>query len=145
MHNYLNSRWRPPPSWILKIGCHFVTIRSIVTKFDKNVENLTKDATIAMKLHIYQKSRWRKPPSWISKIGCHFITIAPIVTKSGGNVENLTCNILLHQKCIFSQIQGGGSRHIEFRKLVAISLLFDQLSPSLMGMLKMWPITQLLH
>ena len=46
---------------------------------------------------------------------------------------------LLHQKCIFSKIQDGSGRHIEFRKLVAIPLLFDQLSPSLMGMLKMWP------
>ena len=48
-----NSRWRPPPSWISKISCHFFTIEPILTKFDENVENLTLNVTVASKMHIY--------------------------------------------------------------------------------------------
>ena len=35
---------------------------------------------------------------------------------------------VLHQNCKFPRIQDGGRRHLEFRKSVAISILFDQSS-----------------
>ena len=47
-----NQRWRPPPSWISKICCHFFAIRPILTKFGGNVENLTLNATIISKMQL---------------------------------------------------------------------------------------------
>jgi len=41
-------------------------------------------------------------------------------------------------KCIFEKIQDGGRRHLEFRKTVSISLLFEQSSPNLVGTLLLW-------
>ena len=52
---------------------------------------------------------------------------------------------LLHQKCIFTKIQDGGGRHLEFRKSVAISIILDQSSPNLIWMLRYWQRMQLLH
>jgi len=39
------------------------------------------------------------------------------------------------RKCIVAKIQDGSCRHLEFLKTVAISLLFDQSSPDLLGIL----------
>ena len=47
------------------------------------------------------------------------------------------------RKLTNSQISG--RRHLEFRKSVVISLLFDQSSPNSVGMLRIWHTTQLLH
>ena len=52
---------------------------------------------------------------------------------------------LLHWNCIFTEIQDGGSRHLEFWKSVATSLLLDRSSPNLVGMMIIWHETQLLH
>ena len=43
----------------------------------------------------------------------------------------------------FTKTKDGGRRHLEFRKSVATSLLVDQSSPNLMGMLRTWPQTQM--
>jgi hypothetical protein len=40
---------------------------------------------------------------------------------------------LKSQTRTFIKIQDGGGRHLEFRKTVAISLLFDQSLPNLVG------------
>ena len=45
---------------------------------------------------------------------------------------------------IFTEIHDGGRRHLEFRKLVAISLILDRSLPNLVGILKLRHITQLL-
>ena len=89
--------------------------------------------------------KMRPPPFWISKIGCHFVTIKPILTKLGGNVENLQTMQLSYRKCIVNKIKDGGRHHLEFRISVAISLLLDQSSPNLVGMLRIWQRTQLLY
>ena len=145
MHIFKNSRWQRSPYWISKIDCHFFTIWPIVTKFDGNVENVTYNAFVTLKTLIYLNSRWRRPPSWNSEIGCHFFTIGSIVIKFSENVENLTKDATVALKLHIYQIQDGESRHLDFRKSVAISLLFDQSSPNSVGMLRLWHRTQLLH
>ena len=45
---------------------------------------------------------------------------------------------LLCQKCIFTKIEDGGRRHLEFRKNVAIFSLLDQSAPNLEGMSRIW-------
>ena len=50
---------------------------------------------------------------------------------------------LPYQKCTFMQIQDGGSRHLECRKGVAISLLLNQSSSNLVRMLRICHRTQL--
>ena len=46
--------------------------------------------------------------------------------------------------CIFTKFKDGGG-HLEFRKSFAISLLLDQSSPNLVGMLRIWKKTRMLH
>jgi hypothetical protein len=49
LQSYGESRWRRPPSWISKIGSHFITIEPFGTSFSGNVKTLTKNATVAQK------------------------------------------------------------------------------------------------
>ena len=91
MHIYQKSRWRLPPSWppswISNRCGHFCTTGPILTKFDGNVENLTKNAIVTFKMYIYQNSRWQPPTSWISKRCGHFNTIKPFLTKHVVNTK----------------------------------------------------------
>jgi len=53
-----------------------------------------------------------------------------------GNIGTSTWNISMTSemhKCIVAKIQDGDNQHLIFRKTVAISLLFDQSSPILVG------------
>ena len=87
LHIHQQSRWRPPPSWLSKIGCHFSTIEP------------HQNATVTLELLIYQNSSWRPPPSCILKIGCYFYTVGHIITKFDGNVDSLSKKTQLpHQK-----------------------------------------------
>ena len=49
---------------------------------------------------------------------------------------NLECNHYL--KNAFIKLQCGGDRHLEFRKVVAISIIFDQCAPNSVAMLRIW-------
>ena len=91
-----------------------------------------------------QNLRWRPPTSWLSKICCHFFTIGPILTKICGNVEKLTKNATVISKAQNYQSSRWRPPPYWTSKIyVAISLLLDQSSPNLMGMLRVWHRTHL--
>ena len=63
---FRNSRWRPPPSWILKIlhiwpkGSILAGTKCMLLKFGEN-------CFIRVEIiNIFWNPRWRPPPSWIS-------------------------------------------------------------------------------
>ena len=62
---YLNSRWQPPPSWILSQSSvqpnrRVKRYRSYLAfKFGENRSNSSKVTAL------FTNSRWRPPPSWI--------------------------------------------------------------------------------
>jgi len=60
-----------------------------------------------------------------------FLNYLTIVTKIIGNLRTSIWNISMMSKMHCSRIQDGGRPRVEFRKTVAISLLFDQSSPNL--------------
>ena len=119
---------------------YFFTIGPSITKFDGNVENLTKNATVISKMHMCPNWRWRPPPSWLSNNCCHFFTIG--LDQSSPNWMGVWRiyfrTQLLCWKCTFNKVRCGGGRHREFRKVVALSLLLDQCPPKLVGMLRLW-------
>ena len=124
MHIYDNSRWRPPPSLISKIGCYFFTIGPILIKFDGDLKNLLWNAIVQLKMHHYWNLRWRPPPSLISKIDCHFFTMAPILTKFGGNDDNPTYNATVALKMHFTKTKDGGHRHLDFCWICVLEVTF---------------------
>ena len=62
--------------------------------------------------------------------------MAPILTKFGGNEDIGAQQELVALSLHFIASRDAGRRHLEFRKSVATSLLVDQSSPNLMGMLR---------
>ena len=125
--DFRNSRWRPPPSWILEIGCHFIIFGPIVTNFGGNVENLTKNANVALKLHIFENSRWQRSPCWISKVGCHFLLLDLSSPNSVGMFRIWHRTQLLHRICIYTEIQDGGISNdcCDFVVIGLICIKFD--------------------
>jgi len=125
-----NSRWRPPPSWISKHGCHFFTIRPIFNKLSGNIVTSIKNTSITLKMHSCHKFKWRKPPSSISAIVCHFFT-------HGLKLVGILRLWYIHtwnRKGQVTKIQHGSRCYLDFRRSISICLPFDRLLINLVGM-----------
>ena len=62
---FRNSRWRPPPSWILE-NLHFSPHGSILASARCTLLKFGENCFIfAETINILRNSRWRPPPSWI--------------------------------------------------------------------------------
>jgi len=83
-------------------------------------------------------SRWRLPPSWIWKNCCHFFSIWPIVTKISGNIRTSIWNISMSSEMHICWNSWWWSPPSWILKTVVISLLFDQSSLNLVGILLLW-------
>ena len=119
--------------------------RPILTKFGRNNENLTKNATGTIKMHIYRNSRWRSPPSEFRKS----VAISSLLDQLTSNLTELLGiwrrTQLLPENRILTKIRDSGRRHLEVRELVAFSVLLYQSSPKLMGIISIWHWTQVLQ
>jgi len=117
--------------------CHIITFWPIIITFCRNIATLIKNTSVTLKNLSNHNSRWRPSPSWILKSCCYFFSIWLIVTKISGNIGTSIWNISMKSEMRSFKIQDGGRHHLEFRKTVAISLLFGQSSPKLVGRLQL--------
>ena len=73
---------------------------------------------------------------------CYFFNIGPISTKVDGNLTNYYRTQLSRRNAHSPRLS---RRHLEFRKMFAIPLLFDKFSPNLVGMLQLRQLRFRIH
>ena len=109
---FRNSRWRPPPSWILK-NLHIWPKESILagTKFG---ENFLIHVEV---INIFRNPIWRPPPSWILE-NLHFWPYRSILICARSMLflfcEN--CFIGAKQIMTFSKSNMGAAAMLDFGK-----------------------------
>ena len=119
---YRNSRWRPLPSWTIKL-CEFGTFHHIngvvlelYTKFGSNVLYSLRSTPFFPNIHLMTS---RKLTSGFDFWSCGYLRIVTghLYTKFGANTFIQTEVI-----DIFFEIQDGGRRHLGFLRYVNVSI-----------------------